>query len=106
MPGMTESLIDDHRAQLGVDWEQAGRWLAYGFDAADAAPWITYRITPTDARAWEGAGFHGGDMPSRAALWHHNRFTPAQAIAWGALPERSPGSWVFAPSIAALFRDA
>ena len=51
-------------------------------------------------------GFHGGDLPSRAALWHHNAFTPKDALAWGALPGKCSGPWVFAPSIAVLFRDA
>jgi hypothetical protein len=76
------------------------------FDADAAAVWNHYRVAPAAGRAWERAGFYGGDLPSRAALWHHNAFTPKDALAWGALPDRCSGPWVFPPSIALPFRDA
>ena len=99
-------MIDDRWARHGIAAERAREWQAQGFGVLDAAAWSRHKIAPVDARAWERAGFYGGDLPSRAALWHHGGFTPQQAIGWGALPDRSPGGWVFPPSIAVSFRDA
>jgi len=106
MTGMTDTMIDDRWARHGIAAERAREWQALGFGVLDAAAWSHHKIAPVDARAWERAGFYGGDLPSRAALWHHGGFTPQQAIGWGALPDRSPGGWVFPPSIAVSFRDA
>jgi hypothetical protein len=103
---MTDTMIDDRWARQGIDADHTQVWLANGLDADAAAVWNHYRVAPAAARAWERAGFHGGDLPSRAALWHHNAFTPREALAWGALPDRCSGPWVFPPSIALLFRDA
>jgi hypothetical protein len=66
IPGMTETMIDDRWARFGNDAEDTLQWQAHGFDATEAAVWCHYRIAPADARAWERAGFHGGDLPSRA----------------------------------------
>ena len=106
MTGMTDTMIDDRWARHGIAAERTREWQALGFGVLDAAAWSHHKIAPVDARAWERAGFYGGDLPSRAALWHHGGFTPQQAIGWGALPDRSPGGWVFPPSIAVSFRDA
>ena len=103
---MTDTMIDDRWAQHGIDADSTRNGWLHGFDADAAGVWIHHRVAPVDARAWERAGFHGGDLPSRAALWHHNAFTPKDALAWGALPGKCSGPGVFAPSIAVLFRDA
>ena len=104
---MTDTLIDDRWAGHGIDAERIREWQAHGFDVVAATAWAHHGIGPVDARAWERAGFAGGDLPSRAALWHHNGFTATEAVAWGGLPGgRSPGAWVFAPSVAVQFRAA